>query len=130
MPPAIVTEGLTKRYGSRVGIAGLDLEVGGGEVFGFIGPNGAGKTTTIRLLLDLLHPTSGRAAVLGLDSRRESVAIRRKVGYLPGEFGLEVRVSGRDLVKHFARLRGMTDTGAAPSWPSVWVWTSTCPPGA
>jgi ABC-2 type transport system ATP-binding protein len=80
MPSAVLTEGLTKRYGSRTGIDSLDLEVQQGEVFGFIGPNGAGKTTTIRLLLDLIHPTGGRAQVLGLDSHKDSVTIRRSDG--------------------------------------------------
>jgi ABC-2 type transport system ATP-binding protein len=68
MPAAVLTDKLTKRYGRRPGITELDLEVLPGEVFGFIAPNGAGKTTTIRLLLDLLHPSSGRAEVLGLDA--------------------------------------------------------------
>ncbi len=113
MPAAIATQGLTKIYGRRLGIEGLDLEVRSGEIFGFIGPNGAGKTTTIRLLLDLLHPTRGRAEVLGLDSHRQSVEVRRSVGYLPGEFGLEVRMTGRQLVRNFARLRGMQDLGRA-----------------
>ncbi len=113
MPAAITTQGLTKIYGRRLGVEGLDLEVLSGEIFGFIGPNGAGKTTTIRLLLDLLHPTRGRAQVLGLDSRRQSVEIRRSVGYLPGEFGLDPRITGRQLVKNFARLRGMPDLGNA-----------------
>ena len=115
MPVAIVTESLSKRYGRRPGIECLDLEVFHGEVFGFIGPNGAGKTTTIRLLLDLLHPTSGRAMLLGLDSHRDSVAVRRSVGYLPGEFGLDVRMTARELLGYFARLRGMDDLGAAPT---------------
>jgi ABC-2 type transport system ATP-binding protein len=114
MSSAILTERLTKRYGRRAGIEGLDLEVLPGEVFGFIGPNGAGKTTTIRLLLDLLHPTDGRATLLGFDAHRGSVAIRRAVGYLPGEFGLEVRMTGRQLLQYFGRLRGMADLGAAP----------------
>ncbi len=113
MSAAIVTEALTKMYGSRLGIAGLDLEVRPGEVFGFIGPNGAGKTTTIRLLLDLLHPTSGRARILGLDAHRQSVEVRRSVGYLPGEFGLSPRTTGRQLLRGFAGLRGMADLGAA-----------------
>jgi len=113
MPAAIATEGLTKIYGRRLGIEGLDLEVRRGEIFGFIGPNGAGKTTTIRLLLDLLHPTRGRAEVLGLDSHRQTVEVRRSVGYLPGEFGLDVRMTGRQLVSNFARLRGMQDLGSA-----------------
>ncbi|MBN1630040.1 MAG: ABC transporter ATP-binding protein [Thermoleophilia bacterium] len=114
MTSAIITEGLTKRYGCRPGIEQLDLEVLPGEVFGFIGPNGAGKTTTIRLLLDLLHPTGGRATLLGLDAHRESVTLRRSVGYLPGEFGLDVRMTGRQLLQYFATLRGMSDLGAAP----------------
>jgi ABC-2 type transport system ATP-binding protein len=113
MPAAILTEALTKRYGHRLGIEALHLEVRPGEIFGFIGPNGAGKTTTIRLLLDLLHPTSGSAQVLGLDAHRESVAVRRSIGYLPGEFGLPPRTTGRQLVRGFARLRGLDDLGAA-----------------
>jgi ABC-2 type transport system ATP-binding protein len=114
MTPAIHTEKLTKRYGYRPGIEGLDLEVLRGEIFGFIGPNGAGKTTTIRLLLDLLHPTAGRARVLGFDAHRESVAVRRVIGYLPGEFGLDVRMTGRQFIRYFARLRGLDDLGDAP----------------
>jgi beta-exotoxin I transport system ATP-binding protein len=111
---AVLTERLTKRYGRRLGVDCLDLEVRPGEIFGFIGPNGAGKTTTIRLLLDLLHPTAGRAEVLGLDAHRDSVAVRASVGYLPGEFGLDVRMTCRELLAHFARLRRMDDLGVAP----------------
>jgi ABC-2 type transport system ATP-binding protein len=74
--PVIETERLTKSYGSARGIEDVTITVEVGEVFGFLGPNGAGKTTTIRTLLDLLHPTSGSARIFGLDSRRESVAIR------------------------------------------------------
>jgi ABC-2 type transport system ATP-binding protein len=113
MSAVILTSALTKMYGSRLGIADLDLEVHPGEVFGFIGPNGAGKTTTIRLLLDLLHPTSGWAQVLGLDAHKRSVEVRRSVGYLPGEFGLSPRATGRQLLNGFAGLRGMKDLGAA-----------------
>jgi ABC-2 type transport system ATP-binding protein len=115
MPSAVLTEGLTKRYGSRMGIEALDLEVQQGEVFGFIGPNGAGKTTTIRLLLDLIHPTGGRAQVLGFDTHRDSVAIRRSVGYLPGDFGLDTRVTAREHIAFFARIRGLSDLGVAPA---------------
>jgi ABC-2 type transport system ATP-binding protein len=113
MRPAILTEKLTKTYGRRLGIDNLDLEVRPGEVFGFIGPNGAGKTTTIRLLLDLLHPTSGRASIMGLDVHKDSIAVRRSLGYLPGEFGLEPRMTGRELVRHFGRLRGLDGLGSA-----------------
>jgi ABC-2 type transport system ATP-binding protein len=77
---AIRTEGLTKAYGSFRALDHVDLEIRSGEVFGYIGPNGSGKSTTIRLLLDLLRPTSGRAEVLGMDVRRNGVAVRRRLG--------------------------------------------------
>src|SRR4051795_2124917 len=100
---AITTAGLTKAYGggaARVHGPGrrataevralddLSIDVREGEIFGFLGPNGAGKSTAIRLLLGYLHPTSGTARVLGLDTERASVAIRRRVGYLPGGIAL------------------------------------------
>ncbi len=109
MQAAIITERLAKAYGRRLGIADLDLEVHQGEIFGFIGPNGAGKTTTIRLLLGLIRPTSGSAAVLGLDAQRESVAVHRSIGYLPGDFGIDVRMTGRQLIHYFSRLRGSAE---------------------
>ena len=104
---AIRTEGLTKFYGSQRGIDGLDLEVVAGEVFGFLGPNGAGKTTTIRLLLDLIRPTGGRAEVLGLDPQHDSVAVRKRVGYLPGELSLYDTMTARQLFDYFGALRGV-----------------------
>jgi ABC-2 type transport system ATP-binding protein len=79
-PAAIETEALTKRYGRHRGIEGVSFTVRPGEIFGFLGPNGAGKTTTIRTLLDLIHPTSGSARIFGLDSRRDRVAIRARLG--------------------------------------------------
>jgi ABC-2 type transport system ATP-binding protein len=103
---AIETERLSKLYPGGRGIAELTMEVPAGEVFGFLGPNGAGKTTTIRALLDLVHPTSGSAHLLGLDSRRDSVAIRRRVGNLPGDFGFGRETSGRAALGLLARLRG------------------------
>jgi ABC-2 type transport system ATP-binding protein len=105
----IRTEGLSKRYAGDRGILGLDLDVERGEVFGFLGPNGAGKTTTIRLLLDLIRPTAGCARVLGLDSRRDSVAVRRRCGYLPGELSLYGRLTGEETLRYFAGLRGGVD---------------------
>jgi ABC-2 type transport system ATP-binding protein len=104
--PAIATAGLTKFYGDRRGIVDLDLEVEGGEVFGFLGPNGAGKTTTIRLLLGLIRPSRGSGSVLGNDIERESLAVRARIGYLPGELRLDERWSARHLLEHLARLRG------------------------
>lgn len=104
--PAIRTFGLTKSYGERRGVFDLDLKVPAGEIFGFLGPNGAGKTVTIRLLLDLIRPQSGRAEIFGLDSRRDSVAIHRLVGYLPGELALEPRLTGRQILTYLGHLRG------------------------
>jgi ABC-2 type transport system ATP-binding protein len=115
VPPAIETDLLTKRYGGDRGIADLSLSVEPGEVFGFLGPNGAGKTTTIRTLLDLLHPTSGSARIFGLDSRRESRAIRARLGNLPGEFAFEEHMTGRELLGLFAALRGIDGLGGAQS---------------
>ena len=82
------------------------MTVDTGEIYGFLGPNGAGKTTTIRILLDVIRATSGRAEVLGLDPTTNSVAIRRKVGYLPGDFVVDGRQTGRQLLDHLSGLRG------------------------
>jgi ABC-2 type transport system ATP-binding protein len=106
---AIVTHGLTKDYGSDRGIFDLDLEVAPGEILGFIGPNGAGKTTTIRLLMDFTRPTRGTALVLGLDSRRDSAAIKRLVGYLPGELPSYPGASAAEIIGLLASMRGGVD---------------------
>ena len=106
METVIRLEGLTKYYGKNLGVADLNLEVKSGEIFGFLGPNGAGKTTTIRLLLDLLRPTSGKATVLGLDAQADSLAVRRSIGYIPSEPSLYGNLSGHDLITYFANLRG------------------------
>jgi ABC-2 type transport system ATP-binding protein len=102
----IETKGLSKLYGKKPALVDLELSVKAGEVFGFIGPNGAGKTTTIRLLLDLIRPTSGTVSVLGLDPRRQGVALRRRIGYLPGELGLYEDLTGGELLRWLADLRG------------------------
>ncbi|HET7856016.1 MAG TPA: ABC transporter ATP-binding protein [Gaiellaceae bacterium] len=110
--PAIETRGLTKFYGRNRGIEDLDLRVERGEVFGYLGPNGAGKTTTIRLLLNLIRPTRGSISVVGLDARGQSLDVRRRTGYLPGELKLPDRSSARGFVHHLARLRGGVDDGS------------------
>jgi ABC-2 type transport system ATP-binding protein len=102
---AIVTENLTKFYGRARGIKDVNLDVREGEVFGFLGPNGAGKTTTIRILLDLIRASRGRATVLGLDSRKDSLAVRGRVGYLPGEPGLYDHLTGEEYLGYMAGLR-------------------------
>jgi ABC-2 type transport system ATP-binding protein len=109
----IETERLTKSYGASRGIEDVTFAVAPGEVFGLLGPNGAGKTTTIRALLDLHHPTGGSARLFGLDSRRDSVAIRARLGNLPGDFGCGRQASGREALRLLARLRGVQGTGRA-----------------
>ena len=104
--PAIECRGVTKDYGSNRGVYELDLEVRRGEVFGFIGPNGAGKTTTIRLLMDLIRPDRGSIQVLGLDAHGDSVAVKRRVGYLPGELTQFPGVRGAYIIGLLAGLRG------------------------
>jgi ABC-2 type transport system ATP-binding protein len=113
MTAIIETSALCKRYGNARGIEDLTLSIRRGEVFGFLGPNGAGKTTTIRTLLDLLHPTSGSARLFGLDSRRDSRAIRARLGNLSGEFTYEDRLTGAELLRFFAGVRGMNGLGRA-----------------
>jgi ABC-2 type transport system ATP-binding protein len=109
MTAVIHTERLTKTYGVHRGIVEVDLDVNEGEIFGFLGPNGAGKTTTMRILLDHIRPTAGRAEVFGIDTTADPVAIHRRVGYLPGEFDLYDRLTGAQTLEYFANLRGGTD---------------------
>jgi ABC-2 type transport system ATP-binding protein len=111
MTAVIRTEQLTKSYGPHRGITELDLDVEEGAIFGFLGPNGAGKTTTMRVLLDLIRPTSGRAEVFGIETTADPVAIHRRIGYLPGEFDLYDRLTGADTIAYFANLRGGVDAG-------------------
>src|SRR5919107_4239266 len=118
---ALATAGLTKRYGHRElpihrpgrrpagevrALEDLTIAVREGEIFGFLGPNGAGKSTTIRLLLGFLHPTAGSGTVLGLDIVRDTVAIRSRVGYLPGGIALYDALSGDRLLDYLGELTG------------------------
>ena len=111
MTEMIHAEGLTKYYGRRRGLDGLDLDVRHGEVYGFLGPNGAGKTTTIRILLDLIRPTKGRVTILGETPRRSGTALRRRIGYLPGDFLVGGGQSARELLTHLGHLRGGVPAG-------------------
>ena len=106
MAEAILTEALSKSYGEVKALDALDLEVRAGEIFGFLGPNGAGKTTTIRLLLDVIRPSSGFARVLGLDPRAQGVELRSRVGYLPGDFIVDGRQTSREFLTFLGNLRG------------------------
>ncbi|MGX5682005.1 ABC transporter ATP-binding protein [Schumannella luteola] len=111
MTLALQTDALTKRYGRRLALDAIDLEVPRGTVFGMIGPNGAGKTTTMRLLLDIIRPTSGSLRVLGSEPRRGGAVLRRRIGFLPGELRLEGRATGRALLKHFEEISGPVAPG-------------------
>jgi ABC-2 type transport system ATP-binding protein len=112
---AIHADGLTKYYGSVVGVEDLSFDVERGSVYGFLGPNGAGKTTTIRLLLDLLRPSRGRAAVLGFDCHRASLQSRRQIGYLPGELPIYPDLTAAGYLDYLTRL---DDRPVAPAYLS------------
>src|SRR3954453_12628858 len=102
----IETQGLTKTYGAIAALSDLTLSIEPGEVFGRLGPNGSGKTTTIRLLLGLLRPTSGHASVSGFDCWSQSLEVRQRVSYLPGELRMFGGLRGIDLLRYLSDLRG------------------------
>jgi ABC-2 type transport system ATP-binding protein len=110
--PVVAARGLTKRYGDKVAVDRLDLEVRPGEVFGLLGPNGAGKTTTILMLLGLAEPTAGSARVVGLDPTREPLTVKRRVGYLPDQVGFDEHLTGRQNLRYTARLNRIADDEA------------------
>jgi ABC-2 type transport system ATP-binding protein len=101
---------LTKIYGTHVGVKDLNLTVYKSEIMGFLGPNGAGKTTTIRSCLALLAKTAGEITIFGMDSHRDAVAIRKKTGYLPGDFGLLPSVKVSSYLKYLLSLRECDST--------------------
>ncbi|MCA9821605.1 MAG: ABC transporter ATP-binding protein [Dehalococcoidia bacterium] len=105
--PAILIENLTRSYGTTLAVDHLDLSVRRGEIFGFLGPNGAGKSTTIRVLLDLIRPDTGRAAIMGYDCQAQSVEARRHCGYLAGEFRSWNGLTGHETVELLASMRGV-----------------------
>jgi len=110
--PALRITELTKYYGPVIGVEALSLDVPAGSVFGFLGANGAGKTTTIRLLLDLLRPTSGSASILGFDCRRQSLDVRRRVGYLPSEMPFYADQTGAGYLTFLSALGGQPVSNA------------------
>ncbi len=108
----IQAEGLTKHYPGRESAPALDdltLEVRQGEIFGYLGPNGAGKTTTIRILMDFIRPTAGKATILGMDAQKDSVEIHRRVGFLPGELNLWPGETAENVIRYMGRVRGSVD---------------------
>ena len=108
-PEVVVIDGLVKHYGATQAVRGISFSVRRGEILGFLGPNGAGKSTTIRCLLDLLRPTSGHVRVFGLDVRRDGVAVRSRLAYVPGELRLPERPTAAQLAESLGRLRGRFD---------------------
>ena len=103
--PAIELDGLTKRFGAVHALDHVSLRVEPGEVCGFLGPNGAGKTTAIKILLDLIRPTDGCARILGLDTRHDSLAVRRQVGYVPGDIHFPRDMNGEEFLDFVTALR-------------------------
>jgi ABC-2 type transport system ATP-binding protein len=106
---AIRTSKLSKDYGLGRGLFELDLDVAPQEVFGFLGPNGAGKSTTIRCLMGLIRPSAGSAHIFGLDCIRDYVAVKRKVGYVPGEMPQFASLRGSEVVAYLGAMRGGAD---------------------
>ena len=110
MSALLQTTGLTKTYGGpRPALEDLNLTIAPGEIFGLLGPNGSGKSTALRLLLGFMRPTAGIASVAGLDCWAESVEVRRRVAYLPGELRLYESMTGRQLIRFLAKLRNQPE---------------------
>ncbi len=112
MTPAIELTQLRKEYGRHVAVDSLNLTVEPGTVFGLIGPNGAGKTTTLRMILDIIRPTSGTARVLDDEPRHGGPALRRRIGFIPGELRLDGRMTGRRMLRFYAEVSGPVPAGA------------------
>jgi ABC-2 type transport system ATP-binding protein len=106
-PPAIVTRGLTRRFGAAVAVDTLELSVPRGSFYGFLGENGAGKSTTISMLTGLLEPSSGSASVLGFDLKSGSDEVKRRIGVVPDGMLLFDRLTGREQLVLVARLYGL-----------------------
>ena len=109
MQPPLQLVSLTKNYGSQPGIKSVSLALQPGEIFGFLGPNGAGKSTTIRSILNFIKPTAGHISVFGLDSVKDSVAVKRHIGYLAGTLALYEKMTGQELLRYLAGLGRQAD---------------------
>ena len=112
MSAVVETRNLSKRYRDKLAVNALDLTVQEGEIFGFLGPNGAGKTTTILMLLGLSEPTSGNLSVCGFNPMRQSLEVKRRVGYLPENPGFYDDISARDNLLYMARLNRIPEDEA------------------
>ncbi len=116
METVIQTSNLTKFYGKSRGIENVSITVNKGDIFGFLGPNGAGKSTTIRTIMDFIRPSSGSGTVFGMDCHKDSVAIRKRIGYIPGDFGLYGHMTGWKFLAYFGKVRGGYDAESAKAY--------------
>lgn len=116
MSTVVEATDLVKKYGKHTAISGVSLRVEQGSVVGLIGPNGAGKTTFMRMLVDIIRPTSGSVTVLGHTPRVSPASLRARIGYLPGELRLTGRYSGRALLEFYAQVSGPVAPGAIETW--------------
>ena len=116
MSPVIDTQSVGKIYGKTVAVQGVTFSIDPGQVVGLVGPNGAGKTTLMRMLLDIIRPTSGNVSVLGHEPRTSPASLRERVGYLPGELRLSTRATARQVLTFFADVSGPVTPGAIDSW--------------
>src|SRR5919106_3800244 len=107
MAPVIETRALVKRYDQELAVAGVDLVVESGEIYGLVGPKGAGKTTTMRILATLLAPTAGEVRVCGIDAMAEPVEVRRRIGYMPDFYGVYDDLRSWEYLDFFARCYGV-----------------------
>ncbi len=112
--PVIETRGLVKRYGAHVAVAGIDLVVGPGEIYGLVGPNGAGKTTTMKILATLLAPTAGEAYITGIPIDADPIEVRRRIGYMPDFYGVYDDLKVWEYLDFFARCYGVPANRRAP----------------
>ena len=113
-PPVVETRGLVKRYGEHLAVAGVDLVVGPGEIYGLVGPNGAGKTTTMKILATLLAPTAGEAYVTGILVDRDPLEVRRRIGYMPDFYGVYDDLRVWEYLDFFGRCYGVPANRRAP----------------
>ncbi len=111
---AIKAEGLVRRFGEKVAVAGVDLQVAPGEIYGFLGPNGAGKSTTVRMLVTLIAPSEGRAEVAGFDIVTQPGQVRLRIGVALQDAALDPKQTGRELLDLQGRLYGMKESARRP----------------
>jgi ABC-2 type transport system ATP-binding protein len=117
--PAIVTQGLTRRFGDFTAVQDVNLSVAPGQFYGFLGPNGAGKSTTIKMLTGLLGPTSGKIRVLGRDLTLETLEVKRRIGVVPEDLNLFERLTGAEMLAFTGRMYGLSKSEIAERAPEL-----------